>query len=325
MPVRKPKVIAIVAALLAAWAAAPPARGADAPWWDDAWQYRLIVRVPPTDLRGGINTARVDLAEQSALCAKDGADLRVLDETGRAIPHTVDPRDGGAMAVKFLVPDGPELFYVYYGNPQAPPTRHGWEERLGGLTLETRSITTHIQRAGQIPALLRQRLKSYGKKPWREISDLSNPFGADDRYLSIYEGAIHCPEDGEYTFSLNADDVALFRLRRGSATMLYLQRDGGVPSEQWPEPDPRARTGPAGKAALRRGVYRLTYYHVENTGAQLAKLGWQRPSSGAIVTVPARAFVDHLPVDIEGRQARGAAQNPFFVAEHKYNLLVNSE
>ena len=49
-----------------------------APWWDDAWPYRLRVRVPPPALRAGINTARLVLEEQSALCSADGRDVRVL-------------------------------------------------------------------------------------------------------------------------------------------------------------------------------------------------------------------------------------------------------
>jgi len=313
----------LLGALAALLCMAPAQLQASEAWWDEAWRYRLIVRVPPPGLRAGINTARLDLAEQAALCAEAGRDVRVVDERGTSVPHKVSARGDGRLEVKFLVPPQAEVFFVYYGNPQAAAVAHDWQEQPGGLTLETRALPRPEHRASRVGAVLAGHLQSFGKQPWGQINDLENPFGRDDLYVSIYEGTLYCPEDGAYTFAVNADDLACFYLERDGTVLLYCWRNAGVPSNGWRDkshPDAVKTTG-----ELPRGVYRIRYYHVENGGAQLAKLGWQVPSSDQIVTVPPRAFVNYLPAEIQGRQVRGEALNPFFIARHRYNLEVNSE
>jgi len=104
--------------------------------------------------------------------------------------------------------------------------------------------------------------------------------------------------------------------------LAHCWRDASVPSSTW-----RDRRHPRAVAVtppLRRGIYRVQYYHVENGGAQLAKLGWRKPGSSAIVTVPPAAFVRYLPVEIEGRQVRGQELNAFFVSRQLYTLEVNT-
>ena len=294
---------------------------ADASWWNDGWKYRIIARVVPQERRAGINTARIKLAEQSKLCAEDGHDVRVLDQQGRLLPHHVEKTDDG-LQVSFLVRSDANQYYLYYGNPKAPPARHQWEQQLGGLTLETYALPHTVYRASQIPGLLQQELKSFGKDSRRQINDLENPFGPNDRYISVYEGTIYCPEDGQYAFAINADDMAIFQLEMGQQTLLRCSRNAGVPSEDWKDPQHKNAYTETDEP-LQRGVYRVRYFHVENGGAQLAKLGWRRPSSDAVVTVPPRSFVQYLPVEIRGRQVQGKTLNPFFVSHHRYNLVVN--
>ena len=92
-------VLALPCCLLAAAAA----RG-DAPWWGEAWQYRLVVRVPPADLRAGLDTAQFSMEEQADLCAETGRDLRVLDERGREAAHqSLVPAQGEPQAGELLV------------------------------------------------------------------------------------------------------------------------------------------------------------------------------------------------------------------------------
>ena len=317
------KLSALLFLATAAWTAAASAQADKAPWWDDQWPYRLILRVPPAARREGINTAQLNLAEQGDLCAEGGRDVRVVDQAGKLTPHKVEKNASGDIEVWFLVPADAELFYLYYGNPAAPAVQHDWEERLGGLTLETRATQGLEQRASQIPALLAQNLRSFGKKPWGQINDTDNPFGRSDLYLSIYEGTVCLPEDGRYSFAVNADDLASFQLLSNGLELLRCWRDAGVPSDQWRDPAHPHAVKTTGE--LPRGIYVVRYYHVENSGAQLAKLGWQEPSSDTIITVPPPAFVRHLPADIEGRQKRAEELNSFFVSRHLYNLEVNTE
>jgi len=314
--------IALLAALTAVLCA--PVRAAEAKraaWWHKDWQYRLTVRVVPAARRGAINTALLSLAEQSALCAEGGKDIRVVDQRRRVLPHQVTALEDKTLEVKFVVPPNSELFYIYYGNAKASPVSHTWKESLGGLFLETRKLAAATYSAYQIPTRVAQSTVKYDRQPWKQINDSQNPFGPDDMYLSIYDGTIYCPEDGEYIFSLNADDIACFYVVVEGETRTICWRDAGVPSEDWPVP---GKTSASSTVSLDRGVYRINYYHIENGGAQLAKLGWQEPSSDAIVTVPVRAFVKYLPAEIEGREQQGQPFNPFFITRHRYNLTVNS-
>ncbi|MFP4026907.1 MAG: PKD domain-containing protein [Candidatus Brocadiia bacterium] len=294
-------------------------------WWNKNWKYRLEVGVVEKERRGGINTVRAELREQSSLCAKDGRDVRVLDASGQILPHNVEKFQDGSLSVLFFVPPDREKFFIYYGNKKAPRVSHQWDRHLGGLTLETRLLQNGVFRnLAHLDYLLGADLEKCGKKEWRHINDLENPFGRNDYYLSIYEGTIYLPETGQYTFALNADDFASFDLQLGEEELLHCERKVGVPSESWRDPThPKAVRTTA--EPIKRGVYRLHYYHVENGGAQLAKLGWQGPSSDAIVTVPPRAFVKFLPAEIKGREVLGADLNPFFISRHRYNLHVNGD
>lgn len=300
---------------------APISHAVDAEWWDSDWEYRLLLRIVPEERRGDINTARVNLAEQSSYCSDEGRDIRVVDGNNNRVPSTVETKEKGLL-VLFKVDPDENNYYLYYGNPEADALDDEWEQKTGGLTLETREAPRRSYRAEALPEMAREDTRTYGRDAWPQINEVDNPFGPDDGYISVYEGTIHCPEDGEYTFAINADDMAMFRLYRGEKKVLQLHRDGGVPSEEWRDPQHSGAIGSTDKP-LKAGVYRIRYLHLENTGAQLAKLGWETPSSDEIGTIPPRAFVKHLPVELRGRQKTGRELNPFFSAKHLYNLVVN--
>jgi len=302
--------------------------GAD-PWSNEAWRYRLLVELPVPDLRAGINTARLSMADQSALCLPDGRDLRVTTRSGRPVRHRVEARDDRTLDLLFELTGGDSRFYVYYGNPSAPGGESSWNERTGGLTLEVRPTAGPILSPEQEYARNRT---PYGRKPWGQIYDLSNPFaparhpfrrgaGPNDFYLSIYDGVLLCPRTGNYTFGINSDDGATFYLGRGGRLPRLCSRIGGVPSSRLPDVKQ-----PAAVQTLRleRGLYRLRYLHVENTGGQMAKLLWQQPGDEGLELVPLEAFVQYVPVRIAGRQEQGAEFCPFFDVEHRFNLKVNA-
>jgi hypothetical protein len=287
-------------------------------WWDEAWAHRLEVSVVPAERRSGLNTARLNLAEQSLLCAPDGRDVRVVAAGGTTVAHRVVVRDNKTLDVLFMTPDDCSVFRVYYGNEDAPAAEGTWDESLGGLVLETRPLQRPIGSPRDLARVARQNAEPYDRKPWPQIWDLENPFGPDDMYLSIYEGTIFCPETGDYQFAINADDLAVLSLP--GLVEFLCWRNPGVPGAAWEDPqNPQA----VRRLALQKGVYRISYLHAENTGAQLAKLGWRLPSSDAIQMVPPEAFTRYLPVDVLGRQEREEEFSPFFVAEHLYNLRVN--
>ena len=119
-----------------AWASDLP------PWWELAWQSRLVVATVEPELAGAINTARVVL-HQGAKVHQGGQDVRVVDERLQPVRHAVTPLEDGGIAVEFCVENATGHRYcVYFDNPDAPADPHKWDRRVGGLYLETRDASS---------------------------------------------------------------------------------------------------------------------------------------------------------------------------------------
>jgi len=118
---------------------------------DDEWKQRLLVDIPHASLRGGINTARIQLADLSVACEPDGRDVWVTTRKGALVPHRVAAREDGTLDVFFQAEGASREFYVYYGMPSPEAngkTSRKWKEKLGGLTLEVRPLLTPIWAKG---------------------------------------------------------------------------------------------------------------------------------------------------------------------------------
>jgi len=318
--------LALCAAIGALAAGGPPAvsppvepqAAAQRDVWDARWSYRLTVQVVEPSRRKGINTASLNLGEQSQFCRPDGRDVRVVRADGRQLPHRVRVSDNKTLEVLFQVPEDCSRFRIYYGNPDAEAAGGDWQQSLGGLYLETRPIKEPIWRPEEIPRAAQYYTTVFDRKPWGQISDVANPFGRNELYMGIYRGTLYCPETGDYVFAVNADDLAFFAIEELASPLCW--RGAGSPSMTWHDPNnPRA----VRKLTVQKGIYHISYYHVQNYGAALARLGWQTPSSDTIVTVPPEAFVQYVPAEIVSREVRGETLSPFFVTTHLYNLKVN--
>jgi len=307
--------------LCCAMALCGPALAAGPPdWWDQHWQWRLVVEVVPASRRAGLNTARLELGDQGRLCQPDGRDVRVVSSAGALVPHRVEVEQGRGLAVLFELSGDLTRYYVYYGNPAAPKAESAWKEQLGGLTLETRPLNSTVTSPSGLLKEVQSKTVPYGKKPWGQIWDLENPFGPDDRYLSIYEGTLYLPETGRYVFAVNADDVGYFAVQ-GLANPMCWRRPGEM-SQNWIDPrQPRGHRAISAK----KGIYRISFYQAENWGGQFAALGWQTPSSKQIVAVPPEAFVRYVPAEVIGREERTGKLSAFFSVRLLHNLQFNSQ
>ena len=290
---------------------------ADASWWDAGWDRRFLLRTVPQGRRGGINVARFNLAEESDLCQPDGRDVRVVTPDGTLVPCEVRLRNNDALDVLFAV-RASNTYFLYYCNPNAEESQLEWPEpRTGGLTLETRPLDRPVRKPKNLPSRWDSKNESFGSRAWGRVYELENPFGRDDFYLSRYQGTLYCPAEGSYLFSINADDTAALWL--GPQEEPLCLRGPATPSPSWQDPrHPNATT----RVELKEGIYRVRYYHAERYGSQLAALGWKKPSSELIETIPQDAYVKYLPTTVQGRQSREGKPAPYFVAEHIYNVSM---
>jgi hypothetical protein len=281
--------------------AAPPA-----PWELSGWSHRAVVTIDGRSDSVGCDTAGVKVLCQGRARA-DGADYRVLDASGAALPFQVlfhDAARYSLIAFRADASDGP--YHVYFGNPSAeraaeqvtadsaagagPPTGD-WMPRFG-LTLTTLTrpkvevaaprVDDNPETVEELAAMLAAAPAVQGARWQRRISDGYNPFGSSDMYLSVYRGWMHIPADGTYQFC-TASNEASFSFIDGRALV------------HWPGRHTEERGARGEKNAtvdLTAGPHYVEYYHEEVFLQQVAFLGWRPPGAaeGIFGAIPEDVF-----------------------------------
>ena len=113
------------------------------------------------------------------------------------------------------------------------------------------------------------------------IDGSGNPYGANDHYLSIFEGYIYLPDSGDYHFGVDGDDAVEVYLDDQLITGWY----GGHGRHN--------RSEYTIKTYADAGWHKVTYHHQERTGGDNYYLYWQRPG-GSLEKVPPAQFF-HCP------------------------------
>ncbi len=317
---RVPLVVFLLALLLPVPAQAAEPR---APWHLKDWAWRQEVVLGPVGDLNAVNTAVVDFEASPPLLATDGRDLRVVDANGNALQYQwIDrvgdpvktPFDGSAPPRVHLHVTDPDVktYYLYFGNPQAESIESVWEKRTDALILKTYANPgNHTPRNWAEMRTLCYSLNyefpaSDGGRRL-VINDTENPYGPDERYVSIYRGRIFCPVDGTYGFATDSDDAS-FMLLDGRLVVSY-------PSDHAPsgnfKPTAECKTK-TGSVYLRAGTYSIEYYHVQSGGGALAHAGWKPPWAGGYATIPADAFVRDLRMDTVIVEQRDSPLNAYF-------------
>lgn len=126
-----------------------------------------------------------------------------------------------------------------------------------------------------------------GSRSVEQINGSGNPFGDNDYYLTIFEGAlvIDEDEDGEYTFAVNGDDAVEVII------------DGTVVAGWYGGHGRTDITGAfnnySGTITLSEGKHTIEFRHQEGTGGDNYYLYWSGPaSSDSRQLVPPSAFID---------------------------------
>lgn len=111
-----------------------------------------------------------------------------------------------------------------------------------------------------------------GSGPISQIDGSGNPFGNNDRYLTIIDGKISIPVDGEYTFYVDGDDAVEFNLFNSSGgDIMVVGFYGG---------HGRCNNNCnqfSGTATLSAGEYDFEFRHEELGGGDSYTLEWLPP------------------------------------------------
>lgn len=282
-----------------------PALSAD-PWHLPGWQARAVVEIPRPLTEPGVDAAAVRILCQD-LAKSDGSDYRVLDAAGKPVPFQVtfhDPARYGL--ISFRAADPKQRFFVYFGNPRAPPAaeqvtvnfapgsgppKGNWVPRYG-LVLETleRPVDPKERKSGDIKhprtvadmaKLLAGARVKYGARYQRKISDGYNPFGPSDYYSSVYRGWMSIAKAGTYQFC-TVSSKASFSFIDGKELVHW-------PGRHTTERGARGEVNAA--VQLTAGLHYVEYYHETVPLEHMAFLGW-RPSAdaGQFSAIPENIF-----------------------------------
>ncbi|MBI3270105.1 MAG: tetratricopeptide repeat protein [Planctomycetes bacterium] len=275
-----------------AFAQAPPGNQGPA-WWNDDWSCRKMVTLTPVRDRPGDNEATLSFSTLGNL-REDGADIRVVDESGQEIPHTLLSmgfEDHAEIAFRATAPTG--KYWVYFGNPRASakdaPPMHG------GLVLEVRELGAgRCNTYEECRRLVSDSPVVLGRGLVRSPQQGFNPFGRGTHYLALFQGWLDCPEDGEYEFATNSWD--------GS----FLCVDGAPVAQfpGWHGPD-GGNAAHAGKITLTRGPHRFEYLNAISNRGQGCAAGWRRPSAQRVEPIPSWAFLGGLVGQVARLERRG--------------------
>jgi type IV pilus assembly protein PilY1 len=112
------------------------------------------------------------------------------------------------------------------------------------------------------------------------INGSGNPFGADDYYMTIFEGKINIPSDGTYEFAVDGDDAVELMINGTVVAHFY----GGHPRCNCQTYN--------GSIYLTAGQHDLVFRHEEGTVGDSYHLYWKR-------TIPSSAMTDyHVRVQV---------------------------
>lgn len=109
------------------------------------------------------------------------------------------------------------------------------------------------------------------------IEGSGNPFGSDDNYLTVIDGTIKVPTNGDYKFSVDGDDAVEFIIRKSPDFVVGWYGGHGASN---------GNTHNGTVYLLGGQDYTIQYRHEERTGGDSFVLRWEK-------TVPASAITDY--------------------------------
>jgi len=294
-----------------------PAAFAEVSWWNKAWKCRKVVKTTSVPSRKGYspNTAQVSFSNGGYI-KEDASDIRVVDKANRSLPYRVIySRPYHYTTIVFPARNVEEQYYIYFGNPQAKKLKHNWDFQAG-LVLETRKKGKgSANNWWQMKKLMENSSEVYGRGFQDQIFLGYNPYGADDYYISIYEGYIYCPEEGKYGFATVSDD----------ASFLFI--DGKMVA-QWPGyhgVSGGRRAQHRGEIRLKKGIHKIAYYHLEGGGAQVCEAAWKKPSAKYYEVISPSAYLSLIKGKVIGYKKQDNPYPADFFFQEQDNLWFDNQ
>jgi len=255
--------------------------------------------------------------EAGGRARSDGADIALISPSGRAVPLNVfcSTAEGRHLVIAREPKPEKGAYALYFGNPGAAAVAPA--PISSGLFLKTLPIPRNPD-VDTWPAAERTLLRAaepWGAAPWPQVFDAVNPFGPPADYISVYEGVIQCPKDGDYAFATLSDDAS-FLLIDGSLVVEWGGRRHAIDS---------ARRGEkSGTRTLKAGPHAFKYVSFAFDGVKRCAASWKPPDRPNWEIIPASAFAPVAPMKAVAAEEQGQPVAADFVAERVSYLEVEA-
>ncbi|WP_319408634.1 PilC/PilY family type IV pilus protein [uncultured Desulfosarcina sp.] len=123
---------------------------------------------------------------------------------------------------------------------------------------------------------------AYGTGSAPTINGSGNPYGVDSNYLTIFEGTLTVPADGDYTFSVDGDDAEEFIIDGGDG--VFDDVDDTVVAGFYSGHGFCNCNIHSGTITLTAGEHKFQFRHEEGTGDDSYYLRWELNSAASEIT-----------------------------------------
>ncbi|MDY6913144.1 MAG: PKD domain-containing protein [Planctomycetota bacterium] len=275
-------------------------------WWNSDWPYRrsVTVSVMPASRLPGRDIAVLTM-RTAGFTKPDGSDIRVVAFDRRPTLHRLlMTGPGDQVRLAFATRPGVRRYYVYFGNPNASAVKQ-LEIRRGVLMETWRFAGGGVRSLSQVKKLFGRAEQLIGRDFQRRIFIGHNPFGPQNKVLSLFTGYLICPASGRYVFVSSSRNASFLLID----DELVVDNGGHHP----PQCDTRQR----GEIKLTAGLHRLTFYHASGWGDPIAVAAWQPPGRDRVVPIPAEAFAPVAIGEAGAMQRYGRQFTIDFFADHR--------
>jgi tetratricopeptide (TPR) repeat protein len=252
--------------------------------WLEGWEYRKIIELPAVKRDHPIeNVVLLDFFGR--VSKKDGSDIRVFAQTGKEVPFfIVSAGPGNRYQISF--PAEESRYLVYYGNPEAKKIDYNWHPQRGLLLEVYKKQGDDIRSVEGVKALIEKSKKGslIGRGFREKIWDGTNPFGPQPDVVKIYNGYFYVGKERGFTFGTS------------SAGPSYLLIDEKIVASWpgWHPAEPFVRPEHTGTANLKKGLHKLTYYHIGRRYQEISVAAIKQETGGNKFNVIPNVFF--LPV-----------------------------
>ncbi len=284
-------------------------------WWNLGYRYRRDVTIPevkPTGLPG--DEVAVVTMPTGGFGSKDGKDFRVVTSAGREVASRVlMVGPGDQVRIAFAIFPRSTNYQVYFGS-EKPSTPKKLNMQRGMLQETWEYPGGEARNFSQAQNVLKKANKLLGRGFRRGMFFGYNPFGPQDRIVSVLTGWFVCRKAATYEMACTAQGASFLHID----DKLVHSAGGGLNRA------PQRRIQRGGKVALSVGLHKMTLHHVSTGGNPTTMVAWRGPGQQYFRVFPADLFTTVTTATLGPMKKYATAIDIDFVPVHAGESFMNN-